>query len=175
MAGRTTAFVLVGQHVVGPFAVREWKVRHSIALIEKHRRVWMPAPSAHSLGERVPQEAVFLPEGRSVAEELIFVVATCAVRDPEFMTALRGAGLTRPLEEGFEAREWLNVEGERIESGPRIPTDLIEHAVASVNEVARLGVVRLEDDSALDDAAILWLRGRGLDVDDFRLHPMGPA
>jgi hypothetical protein len=46
-------------------------------------------------------------------------------------------------------------------------------AVEEIREVARLAVVRLEEGTVMGGGQVLWLRAQGLDVDDFRLNPLG--
>lgn len=169
MAGTTSAFVLVGEHSVGPFQSRNWRARHGIALIEKHRRVWMPTPVAHGVHEDVSYGPILFPYGLSPAEELMIVVAACAVRPGEVLDALADEGLAKPLALGpGNLTLWLDIDDERIDGLPPSP-QIIELAVEAVRDRARLGVVRLEPQSELGDDSVLWMRSQGLDVDDFRL------
>ena len=172
MAGTTSAFVLVGEHSVGPFGSRTWRARHGIALIEKQRRVWMPTPVAHGMHEAVSYGPILFPHGLRPAEELVIVVAACAVRSDEILHALAGEELAKPLVLGpGTATLWLNTDDDRIE-GPPPSQEVVDLAVATVRDRTRLGVVRMEDQSQLEDDSVLWMRSEGLDVDDFRLMPV---
>lgn len=172
MAGTTSAFVLVGEHSVGPFASRTWRARNGVALIEKHRRVWMPTPIAHGLHEAVSYGPILFPHGLSPAEEMVIVVAACAVRSDEVLEALAREGLGAPLDLGAGVPTmWLAIDDKRLD-GPPPSSELIDLSVKSIRDRARLGLVRMEAQSELGDDSVLWLRAHGLDVDDFRLMPL---
>lgn len=158
MAGTTTTYVLVGEHSTGPFGVRAWKPRHGVALIEKHRPCWVADSIAHGGDVSHEPGAVYLPGGWNAAHELIVVVAARCVRQPGYLDLLREHGVPE-----------LRV-AEPALDGPPLPRDLVDAAVASVRDSARLGVVRLDETSWFGDDDLLWLRGVGLDVDDFRLN-----
>lgn len=172
MAGTTSAFVLVGEHSVGPFESRTWRARHGIALIEKHRRVWMPTPVAHGMHDNVSYSPILFPLGLSAAEEAVIVVAACAVRSDEVLHALAGEGLAGPMSLGpGKPTMWVNIDDDRIDGPPPSP-HVVDVAVESVRDRARLGVVRMESQSELGNDAVLWMRSQGLDVDDFQLIPV---
>lgn len=173
MAGRTTALLVLGDYSVGPFQVREWKARHVVALVEKHRRAWMVAPIAHAAGEEIPEAAIYLPRGWTVAEEAVFVAAACAVREPSFMQELDQLGLIIDTSGFSDAERWLNIKEEDLIRENTLPSSLIGLAIESLRNVARIGLVRLEENSSFDDHALLWLRSQGLDIDDFRRQSLG--
>lgn len=173
MAGRTTALMILGDYSVGPFQERQWKARHVLALIEKHRFAWTVAAIAHGSGEPVPPGAIYLPRGWSVAQEAVFVAAACAVREKEFMGALDTFDLLERVEGRTEQERWLNIREERLLEEETLPSSLIQLAIDSIRNIARIGVVRLEADSSFDDQAIAWLRTQGFDVDDFEKRSVG--
>lgn len=171
MAGRTTAFVIVGEYATGPFAARTWKARHGIALIEKHRRAWMPAPVGFSLGDPQPVLPVYLPWGLTPAQELVIVIAATALYDAETLDALEAARGTQTVNdaEGTE-RRWIGFADDQLDSEWPSPDAVVAASIEAVSTRCRLGVVHLEPDSELDDQAVLWLRTVGMDVDDFTLN-----
>ena len=173
MAGTTSAFVLVGEHSVGPFGSRTWRARHGIALIEKHRRVWMPTPVAHGVHEDVSYGPIVFPEGLTAAEELVIVTAACAVRDPDLLAILEKQGLLRDVPTAMKSStRWLSISDDRIEHGPPIPQEVVDCAITGIRDVSRLGVVRTAENSDIDDESLLWLRSVGIDVDDFQRVPV---
>lgn len=133
MAGRTTAYVLVGEYAVGPIAEREWKARHGIALIEKHRLVWMPAPVAHGQGVPMPVEPIYLPNGLSPAEELTVLLASVVLQDQAVMHKLAAEGFTRAVDlpdRHYDA--WPYFRDEQLASGVDWPApnhSLVEVAI----------------------------------------------
>lgn len=168
MAGRTTAYVIVGEHSVGPFQDRAWKARHGIALIEKHRPVWMPGPIGHSLGEPMPLGPVYLPWGLSPAGELLVVLASVVVRDEGVLDSLAGIGGVREVtDERGPAHRWLLFDGDELSDDVTWPADLVTQCAAAVRDRARVAVVRLEPYSLLGSEEVQELRGLGLDVDEF--------
>lgn len=173
MAGRTTAYVIVGEHSVGPFQTREWKARHGVALIEKHRPVWMPGPIGHSLGEPMPLGAVYLPYGSDPVGELLVVLASVVVRDEVVLDRLAGIGGVRDVtDERGQSHRWLAFDDDALSEGSGWPADLVPMCAEAVRDRARLGVVRLEPYSLLGPDQVLQLRSFGLDVDEFVTAPM---
>lgn len=174
MAGTTSAYVIVGEHATGPFHARQWKARNGIALIEKHLPVWMPGEIAHGTGLGGPQAAIILPTCLTAAEQLVIVLAATTIHDDDFMQALHDEGLAEPIPAGHgdATMLWLSVPDERIDDGAPVSASLVEHAAATMQGRARLGLVRLEPTSLLDTDAVIWLRGQGLDVDEFTINPV---
>lgn len=173
MAGRTTAYVIVGEHSVGPFQSREWKARHGVALIEKHRPVWMPGPIGHSLGEPMPLGAIYLPDGLDPVGELVVVLASVVVRDDAVLDRLAGIGGVRvATDERGQSHRWLAFGDDALSEGSGWPADLVPMCAEAVRDRARLGVVRLEPYSLLGPDQVLRLRSFGLDVDEFVTAPM---
>lgn len=173
MAGRTTAYVLVGEHSVGPFQTREWKARHGVALIEKHRPVWMPGPIGHSLGEPMPLGAIYLPYGLEPVGELLVVLASVVVCDAAVLDRLASIGGVRDVtDEHGDMHRSLHFDDDALGDGMDWPVDLVPACVEAVRDRARLGVVRLEPYSLLGNSQVHELRGLGLDVDEFALVPM---
>ena len=122
--------------------------------------------------EDVSYGPILFPHGLSAAEELVIVVAACAVRSDEILHALAGEKLARPLALGQGTTTlWLNIDDKRID-GPPPSQEAVDLAVETVRDRARLGVVRMEAQSELGDDSVLWMRSEGLDVDDFRLMPV---
>lgn len=173
MAGRTTAYVIVGQHSVGPFQSREWKARHGVALIEKHRPVWMPGPIGHSLGEPMPLGPIYLPWGLDTAGELLVVLASVVVRDESVLNALAAIGGVRDVtDERGAVHRWLVFNDDALSDEADWPYDLVAQCAEAVRDRARLGVVRLEPYSLLGGEQVLKLRELGLDVDEFTAVPV---
>lgn len=173
MAGRTTAYVIVGEHSVGPFRTREWKARHGVALIEKHRPVWMPGPISHSLGESMPLGAIFLPDGLDPVGELLVVLASVVVRDEAVLERLAGmGGVADVRDERGQSHRWLAFDDDALSEGRDWPADLVPVCAGAVRDRARLGVVRLEPYSLLGPEQVMQLRAFGLDVDEFVTAPM---
>lgn len=173
MAGRTTAYVIVGEHSVGPFQSREWKARHGVALIEKHRPVWMPGPIGHSLGEPMPLGAIYLPYGLDPVGELLVVLASVVVRDDAVLDRLTEIGGARDVtDERGQSHRWLAFDNEALSERSSWPADLVPMCSQAVRDRARLGVVRLEPYSLLGPEQVLQLRALGLDVDEFTTVPM---
>lgn len=174
MAGRTTALTVVGDYSTGPFATREWKARHTIALFEKHRPVWVTSPIGPSEYGDTPQEPVVFPFGWSLAQELVVVIAATAVQDSEVLSAFTVEGLT-VRRDGLSgiSRELVYINDSRAD-GPPLPTSFIKLAASKTRDVVRLGLVRLDPGTSLGDSALVELRGYGLDVDNFRLANFTP-
>lgn len=168
MAGRTSAFVIVGEYSVGPFRTREWKARHGVALIEKHRPVWMPGPIAHALGEDMPPSAIYLPGGMDLAGELLIVLASVVVRDDGVWDRLSDLGGSRVVSDtrGHTYRS-LAFDDDALSSGTEWPPDLVPACAEAVRDRIRLALVRLEPYSLLDPSQVGELRGWGLDVEEF--------
>lgn len=176
MAGRTTAYVIVGEHSVGPFQDREWKARHGVALIEKHRPVWMPGPIGHSLGEPMPLGAIYLPFGLDPVGELLLVLASAVVRDDAVLDRLASIGGVRDVtDEHGEKHRWLHFDDDALGEELNWHSDLVTMCAEAVRDRARLGVVHLEPYSLLGPDQVQELRGLGLDVDEFVLMPMSPG
>lgn len=171
MAGITTAFVIVGNHSVGPFATRDWRARHGIALIEKHLRVWMPSAIAHGTPDPEPIGPVIFPPGLTPEQELAILIGATAVKSPELLTALTDAGYTQPSPVPGEPPT-LHIPDAAIDDGFIDPA-VVDLAVHVTTDVVRLGLVRLHPTSQLDDTGLLWLRAQGYDVDEFQLAPAG--
>ena len=173
MAGRTTAYVIVGEHSVGPFQAREWKARHGVALIEKHRPAWMPGPIGHSLGEPMPLGAIYLPFGLDPVEELLVVLASVVVRDEAVLDRLAQIGGVRDATDlQGQSHRWLAFDDDALAESSEWPADLVPACAQAVRERARLGVVRLEPYSLLGTDQVVELRGLGLDVDEFAVVPV---
>jgi len=175
MAGRSTALVAVGSYSTGPFATRDWKIKHTVTLFEKHRAVWVTSPIG-SLGYgEPPQEPAAFPFGWTLAQELIVVIAACAVKDEEVLTALEAEGLVAEAE-GFpgHSRKLLRIEDVHAD-GPPLPTHIVELSATCICNIVRLGLVRLEANTALGDGALVELRSYGLDVTDYQLQPLGES
>lgn len=173
MAGRTTSYVIVGEHSVGPFQNREWKARHGVALIEKHRPVWMPGPIGHSLGEPMPLNAIYLPNGLGPVGELLVVLASVVVRDDSVLDRLAGiGGVCDITDERGELHRWLAFDDDALAEGSGWPADLVPACAEAVRDRARLGVVRLEPYSLLGAEQVVELRGFGVDVDEFAAVPV---
>lgn len=173
MAGRMTAYVIIGEHSVGPFRSREWKARHGVALIEKHRPVWMPGPIGHSLGEPMPLGAIYLPCGLDPVGELLVVLASVVVRDEAVLDRLAGIGGVRDItDERGQSHRWLAFDDDALSEGSGWPADVVPMCSQAVRDRARLGVVRLEPYSLLGPEQVLQLRALGLDVDEFATVPM---
>lgn len=175
MAGRTTALIVVGDYSTGPFATREWKARHSIALFEKHRPVWVTSPIGPSEYGDTPQEPVVFTFGWSLAQELVLVIAACAVKSPRIMDLLLSEGLASE-QSGLlgEPKPILRITDDTAD-GEALPKMLVETAAEEIRSVVRLALVRLDPITALGDEAVLELRGYGLDVDDFHPRSLGAA
>ena len=173
MAGRTTAYVIVGEHSVGPFQSREWKARHGVALIEKHRPVWMPGPIGHSLGEPMPLGAIYLPYGLDPVGEFLVVLASVVVRDDAVLDRLAGiGGVSEVADERGQSHRWLAFGEDALSEESGWPADLVPMCAEAVRDRARLGVVRLEPYSLLGPEQVLQLRSFGLDVDEFAVAPV---
>lgn len=173
MAGRSTALIAVGNYSRGPFASRDWNAKHIVALFEKHRPVWVTSPVGATEYGAPPQEPTVFPFGWTLAEELLVVVAACAVKDAEILASLDKEGLTVD-QEGLlgPPRIILRIDDDRAD-GPPLPISLVELAASRVRDVVRLGLVRLEPETSLGDDSLTALRGYGLDVDDYQLQPLG--
>ena len=144
MAGYSTAVVLVGPAAVGPFHARAWRATHCITLIEKHRQAWMPSPIGYSAGFNEGPGPLYLPTWLPTSEALALVVAATAV-------------------ESIPVADLAN-----LEETPRAQVDaLVERAVHSIVGVARLGVVLLEEGTALDAKECRWLQDSGVDIEYF--------
>lgn len=142
MAGYSTAVVLVGPAGVGPFHARAWRARNCITLLEKHRQVWMPSPVGYGVGSHGSSGALYLPMWLPTSEALALVVAATAV-------------------ESIPVADIAN-----LEETPRAQVDaLVERAVHSIVGVARLGVVLLEEGTALDAKECRWLQDSGVDIE----------
>lgn len=175
MAGRTTALVVVGDYSTGPFATREWKARHTVALFEKHRPVWVTSPIGLTEHDDSPQEPAVFPFGWSLAQELILVIAACAVKSPRMMELLLAERLAFEQSGHLgQARPVFRITDERAD-GEALPEVLVETAADEIRDVVRLALVRLDPLTALGDEALLELRGYGLDVDDFHSQSLGPV
>ena len=166
LAGHTSAFVIIGNYRTGPFQDRTWKARHGVALIEKLTPIWTSSPLGYSIGEQNDSAAISLPSGSSLADELIFIIAATAMRSEPFQLALEAEGLGARQDDG---QVKLAIANSRIDSGPGLSPRIIDAALESLLGVVRLGIVRLSETSLLDETATVWLRGKGLDVDDFAL------
>jgi len=164
MAGRSTALVAVGGYSSGPFATRDWRIRHTVTLFEKHRPVWVTSPIG-SLGYGdPPQEPAAFPFGWTLAQELIVVIAACAVKDEEVLAALEREGLVAEVEGPLgPSRKVLRIDDTHAD-GPPLPEELIELSAERIRDVARLGLIRLEPDTSLGDTALAELRSYGVDV-----------
>lgn len=171
MAGITTDVILIGNHSVGPFATRDWRVRNAIALIAKHHRVWMPTGMAHGMVDPEPLGPIIVPPGLTAAQELVLLTAATAVKSPAVLTALTDAGFTRPCPVSGQP-PMVFFDDAAIDTATIDPA-LVDLAVSEIVDVVRLGRVRLHPQSDLDQAGLLWLRSQGLDVDDFRSIPVG--
>ena len=144
MAGYSTAVVLVGPAGVGPFHARAWRARHCITLIEKHRQVWIPSAVGYGVGSHGDAGALYLPMWLRTSEALALVVAATAL-------------------ESIPVADLAS-----MEEAPRAQVDaLVEHAVHSIVGVARLGVVLLEEGTALDAKECRWLQDSGVDIEYF--------
>lgn len=144
MAGYSTAVVLVGPAGVGPFHARAWRATHCITLIEKHRQVWMSSPVGFGVGSHGDAGALYLPMWLSTSEALGLVVAATALQSIP-------VGDLASLEEAPRAQ--VNA--------------LVDRAVHSIAGVARLGVVLLEEGTALDAKECRRLRDSGIDIEYF--------
>lgn len=171
MAGITTDVILIGNHSVGPFGVREWRVRNAIALIAKHHRVWMPTGMAHGIPDPEPLGPIIVPRGLTPAEELVLLIAATAVKAPAVLEALTEAGFTRPCP--FPGEPPMVLFDDHAIDNATINPELVDLALRELVDVVRLGRVRLHPQSALDEPAVLWLRSVGLDVEEFRSMPLG--
>lgn len=173
MAGRSTALIAVGNYTRGPFASRDWNAKHIVALFEKHRPVWVTSPVGATEYGAPPQESTVFPFGWTLAEELLVVVAACAVKDADMLSSLANEGLTAE-QEGLlgPPQTILRIDDHRAD-GPPLPISLVELAASRIRDVVRLGLVRLEPETSLGDDSLVELRGYGLDVDDYQLQPLG--
>lgn len=168
MAGTATALVLVGEHSVGPFGARSWRPRHAVTLIEKHRPCWVVSEVGFGVGPGFVPTVTYLPRDSGITTELLTVLACCVVDDQTYLQRLQELGLATPdpHEPGL-----LRLDVPEELDDTVLPPDLEAFAAELLTDRLRLGVVRLESSSLMDDAAVLRLRALGFDVDDFHAVP----
>lgn len=173
MAGYSTALVTVGAHSVGPFGSRHWRAQHCVTLIEKHRLAWMTDTIGFSGAASVPRNALYLPESMRPAAELAVVIAGTVVCQGEFLDYLDSRGLvTTEGLSGFAVDRWMELPQDADPGFLAGQDELVREAIRSIRDVARIGITRLEEMCALDSEEVVWLRGQGLDVDEFTLRPV---
>jgi hypothetical protein len=173
MAGYSTALVTVGAHSVGPFGSRHWRAQHCVTLIEKHRSAWMTDAIGFSGAASVPRNALYLPESMRPAAALAVVIAGTVVCREEFLDYLDSRGLvtTEGLDD-FAVDRWMELPQDADPEFLARQDEMVTEAMRSIRDVARIGITRLEEMCALDDEEVVWLRGQGLDVDEFTLRPV---
>lgn len=165
MAGITTDVILIGDRSVGPFAVREWRVRNAIALIAKQHRVWMPTGMAHGIPDSEPLGPLIVPGGLTAAQELVLLIAATAVKSRRLLDELALEGFTRTSADRTD--ELLIHFDERSAERVSIDPALVELAVQEVVDVVRIGRVQLSPDSDLDANSVTWLRSKGFDIEEY--------
>lgn len=172
MAGYSTALITVGAHSVGPFGSRHWRAQHCVTLLEKHRLAWMTDTIGFSALTPLPRAALYLPESMRPAAALVVVIAGTVVCKAPFLDYLESRGLvtTQGLDH-FEVDRWMELPQDADREFIARQDEMVAEAMNSIQDVARLGITRLEEFCALDDEEIVWLRGQGLDVDEFTLRP----
>lgn len=164
MAGESTALIIVSNYRSGPFQDRIWKARHGITLIEKLTPLWTVDRLGYSTSDLSQSHGIDFLEGNSLAEELVFIIAATVVRDQSLLELLSKEDLATKGEDGvFE----MNVPKPIRSSGLKLSPEVIEHSVAALQNVVRLGIVRLSLSTHFDENCVKWLRLRGLDVDVF--------
>ena len=164
MAGESTALIIVSNYRSGPFQDRIWKARHGITLIEKLAPLWTVDPLGYSTSESNQSQVIDFLKGNSLAEELVFMIAATAVRDQSLLGLL---SLENLATKGEDVIFELNVPKPIRSSGLKLSPEVIEHSVAALQNVVRLGIVRLSPSTQFDENCVKWLRLRGLDVDVF--------
>lgn len=173
MAGYSTALVTVGAHSVGPFGSRHWRAQHCVTLIEKHRLAWMTDAIGFSGAASVPRSALYLPESMRPAAALTVVIAGTVVCREEFLDYLDSRGLvTAEGLDDFAVDRWMELPQDADSEFLARQDEMVTEAVRSIRDVARIGITRLEEMCAIDDDEVVWLRGQGLDVDEFTLRPV---
>jgi len=164
MAGESTALVIVSNYRSGPFQDRIWKIRHGVTLIEKLSHLWTVGSLGYSTSDLDQSHVIDFLTGNSLAEELAFIIAATVVRDQSLLELLSLKDLAI---KGIDATFELYVPQTIRSSGLRLSPEVVDHSVAALRNVVRLGIVRLSPSTEFDESCVKWLRLSGLDVDVF--------
>lgn len=152
MYGESIATILVS--LAGPSgqAATEWRVSHILTLAERKSLGWLLGTAMGGHGDPHTERIYYLPEGNTLDEQLVCMVAHGCLDSRTFDNSLFTHG--------------IDLQRQCAESLP-MPPDVVDTAVVEVAAHARLGVINLSATSGFTSKVISALRDRGIQVDSF--------
>jgi hypothetical protein len=153
----STALLTIGPRLVGSYGERAWRISGSAQIVEGSTPYWITTPTQPSQYQVSPSEIeVAAPQDDCVIESILFLLASHfggeAVENYllETHNISLGENGTRQLARFYEL------------------VDETKYFLArNLCETLRLGVIRLDDSSLVNDGVIGALRDLGFDVEVF--------
>ena len=160
MSRRTTAFVMVGPSGVGAFQDPLWRVWGTAQLVEggNNGPFWVTAPGGHHDDGTGPESLVIDSDDPQIVARSVVALLAASLGDDALIAYLQRARLITVTD------------GRRVIRSPwHLSGADLDECVESLS--VRIGIVRLADESALDDEAVTALRSWGFAVDEFLPAP----
>ncbi|CAB4600161.1 MAG: hypothetical protein F2534_21985 [Actinobacteria bacterium] len=191
MAGETTALFTFStrstfEELHGPAGSRLWRPGWTGCLIEKHLPMWVTTPVGYAADGR-PRKVVTVSHGlhdRPAVADLVVVVAGLFGGSDDLRSMAEREGLLHVdgqrwwVQPSVTLPSWGDMDDDPAEEGadvdPIVASDeLFAEAARVVAERCRVSVMAYPNSIATQERSVEWLRGEGVDVDEFRLAAAG--
>lgn len=189
MAGEATAIVTFAHRSVfeelrGPAGSRLWRPGYVACLIEKYLPVWAVTPFGYAAGEETERVVIVSHgvSGRPAIADLLPVMAGLFGGSDLFRSLAASEGVLRRNGRAHLALPYAELPDATIEDGRGgyefddpipISFELFDEVTRIVSDQCRATVAAFPDSLVAAEGSVSWLRGLGVDVDEFTLTAAG--